>query len=104
MMHSQFWRQIDCLICCAAVSILFCGCDSRPFETSKVTGRVTLDDKPVSEGTVVFNPPQGWPARGELDAQGNFTLSTYEDQDGAIVGPHEIVIIAQSGPDPSDHF
>lgn len=79
------------------------GCGSKPpFETAKVTGSVTLDGKPVSEGSVVFNPPRGWPASGELDAQGHFTLSTYEDQDGAIVGPHEIAVIALSGPPPSE--
>lgn len=101
--HPQTWRQLGYSLFCIMV-VCCCGCGSQPFETAKVTGSVTLDGKPVTEGSVLFTPSQGWPARGELDAQGHFALSTYEDQDGAIVGKHEITIIAQSGPDPSEHF
>lgn len=87
------------------IAALVAGCSSSPqFETAQAAGRVTLDGKPVTQGSVVFTPPQGWPARGELDAEGRFTLSTYETGDGAILGQHEIVVIAQSGPDPSEHF
>lgn len=91
-------------LCCTFAAI-FSGCGSKPeFETAPATGQVTLDGKPVVAGSVVFTPPQGWPARGELDAEGRFSLSTYEPGDGAIVGPHEIVVISQTGPDPSEHF
>jgi hypothetical protein len=99
----QTWRRLGYTLV-SAMAGCCCGCGSQPFETAKVTGSVTLDGNPVTEGSVLFTPAQGWPARGELDAQGRFTLSTYEDQDGAIVGQHEIAIIAQSGPDPSEHF
>ena len=81
------------------------GCGSKTeFETAKAAGRVTLDGKPVTEGSVVLTPARGWPARGELDGEGRFTLSTYEQGDGAILGPHEIAVLAMSGPDPSEHF
>lgn len=81
------------------------GCGSKAeFETAKAAGRVTLDGKPVTEGSVVFTPVRGWPARGELDEEGRFTLSTYKPGDGAIVGPHEIAVLAMSGPDPTEHF
>ena len=91
------------VLCCACFT--FGGCNSKTeFETAPAVGRVTLDGKPVVSGSVVFTPPQGWPARGELDAEGRFTLTTYEPDDGAIVGPHEIVVIAQTGPDPNEHF
>jgi hypothetical protein len=87
----------------AATFVVGCG-SGNEFETAPAAGRVTLDGKPVAEGSVVTTPAQGWPARGELDADGRFTLSTYKPGDGAILGPHEIVVIAQSGPDPSEHF
>src|SRR5690606_26352927 len=90
-------------LCLLVVCLAGCG-KKQPFETAKVTGSVTLDGKPVTEGSVLFTPAQGWPASGKLDTEGHFTLSTYEDQDGAIVGKHEIAIIAQSGPDPSEYF
>lgn len=73
------------------------GCGSDEFETAKVVGTVTIDGKPLTQGSVIFQPEQGWPGRGEIDSQGQFVLSTYGEQDGAIVGEHQVAVIAETG-------
>ncbi|TWT36470.1 hypothetical protein KOR34_13760 [Posidoniimonas corsicana] len=92
-------------ICLTLIAFTFAiGCGGREFETAAASGVVTLDGKPVTSGSVVFTPEQGWPAQGELDAEGRFVLSTFEDADGAIVGEHRVAVIAQTGEDASQHF
>jgi len=86
------------------VGITGCSGKQQQLETAPVSGIVTLDGKVVTQGSVIFTPPQGWPAKGELDAEGRFTLSTYKQGDGAIVGGHAVAVIAESGVDPSEHF
>ncbi|TWT97541.1 hypothetical protein Pla108_16930 [Botrimarina colliarenosi] len=80
------------------------GCGDGRFETAPVSGVVTLDGKPVTHGAVIFTPEQGWPAHGELDSEGRFTLKTYEPGDGAIVGEHQIAVVSMTEDDPSEHF
>lgn len=71
------------------------GCsDSNPFDTAPVTGQVTYKGKPLPYGTVSFRPQAGSPASGKIQPDGTFTLGTYEDQDGAIVGSHVVLITA----------
>jgi hypothetical protein len=43
---------------------------------------------------VIFNPAQGRPAQGTTDAQGRFQLSTMRPADGAVVGTHQVAVIA----------
>lgn len=81
-----------------------CGPD-RP-GTIPVSGRVTLEGKPVAGAAVTFAPADGRrPATGLTDAEGRFTLATFADGDGALPGEHRVtvtkkeVIGATSGPD-----
>jgi hypothetical protein len=57
-----------------------------------VTGKVLFNGRPLEFGSVVFQPPSGQPAQGEIQADGSFTLSTYRANDGAVVGPHKVRI------------
>jgi hypothetical protein len=61
-----------------------------------VTGKVTFaDGQPVTAGIVEFNSVEHKvAARGRIDSDGSFRLSTYGDGDGAIAGKH-LVTIAQ---------
>lgn len=65
-------------------------------ETATVTGKVTQDGKAVTGGTITFYPkaeegkPSGKPATGEVGSDGSYTLSTYANNDGAVVGMHEV--------------
>jgi hypothetical protein len=73
--------------------LLFAGCGpSRP-ATVAVRGIVTLDGTPVAGGAVMFSPQSGGrPAEGVTDAEGNFTLKTFDPGDGALVGMHNVTV------------
>jgi hypothetical protein len=66
-------------------------------ETAPAEGRVLIDGEPLSSGTVVFFPEQGRQAKGKIGSDGRFTMGTYGRYDGAVLGHHQVAIIA---PDP----
>ena len=70
------------------------GCGDGLPERGKVTGKVTFNGKPVPEGTVTFYPETGRSATGRIQPDGTYTLTTFDEGDGAIVGPHEVTIEA----------
>jgi hypothetical protein len=78
------------------------GCGRSTLQTATVSGKVTLDGQLFGSGTVVFTPEQGRIATGALASDGSFTLSTYGRQDGAIIGRHQVAVVAvqQSSPGP----
>jgi hypothetical protein len=69
-----------------------CSGSGRP-EMAPVQGKVTYKGKAVSGATVVFLCP-GAPrmAIGTTDDGGNFTLTSYEPNDGAAIGTHSITV------------
>jgi Protein of unknown function (DUF1559) len=68
------------------VSCLLLGCaESRP-KTAVVTGKVTYQGKPVPHGTITFVPANGPAATGEIRPDGSYTLTTFRDGDGALLG------------------
>jgi hypothetical protein len=82
--------------------VVFSGCGgSNEYETTPVSGVVTCQGKPVGNATVNFTPlldasrapgQRGRPALGLTDKDGRFTLTTYNDGDGAIVGKHTVTV------------
>ena len=89
MRNSFIWS----LASLATVSLLGCG-GGHQLETAEVTGIVSVNGKPVSQGFVVFIPLQGRRASGPIDSDGRFSLSTYSNGDGAIVGSHKVGIVS----------
>lgn len=93
-----------------AISTLGCSGSSNP--VAPVNGVVTLNGKPVADMVVTFTPvpgktasvgdenTPGKSATGNTDAEGKFTLSTYERNDGALVGEHKVTVFG-TGPDPT---
>jgi hypothetical protein len=80
------------LIVLASLLISGCANSDRP-KLAKVSGTVTLDKMPVEGAAVMFMPVGGGrPAQGLTDAQGKFTLTTFEDGDGAIIGEHKVTV------------
>jgi len=79
------------LACCFLL-----GCDDGKMATAPVKGTVTLDGEPVPMGTVTFvSETKGAPyAYGEIQFDGTFTMSTYGQGDGAVLGRHKIMISA----------
>jgi hypothetical protein len=79
--------------------LLVAGC-AEPYELAPVHGKVTVDDTPLNQGSVVFTPVAkddgshpGRAAAGRIGSDGQFRLTTYEKGDGAIVGDHWAVVI-----------
>ena len=86
---------LNILLCCLA-GLSGCG-KSRGFETAPVSGKVTLDGQPITKGTVTFVPRKGKTARGSISEDGSFTLGTYSNADGAIIGDQRVVIVSHEG-------
>jgi hypothetical protein len=69
-----------------------CGGAGDAPETVAAKGTVTVDGKPTPGLSVAFFPSSGKVATGETDDQGNFTLTTNEPGDGAVVGSYSVAI------------
>ena len=84
------------VLCLAAVCCLVClavpGCGPGGPELGTVTGKVTLDGKPVTNGLVTFTPEaKGGASIGKTDANGQYEL-LYLDRKGALLGQHKITV------------
>lgn len=83
------------VLVCFAVAILATGCSgTSQLETAEVKGTVTYKGKPLTFGNVSFRPAAGSPSTGRIQPDGTFTLSTYDDGDGAIIGLNQVSITA----------
>jgi hypothetical protein len=70
------------------------GCTSSGTRPQKVSGKVTLDDKPVAGALVTFYPiGDGQPANGKTDANGSFHLGTRETGDGIWPGHYKATVL-----------
>lgn len=88
-------RLYYCGLICLGMAILTAGCSGpNQLETAPVKGTVTYKGKPLTFGNVSFRPEAGSPSTGKIQEDGTFTLSTYGDGDGAIIGLNQVSIIA----------
>ncbi len=71
-----------------------CSSGAARVDTAPVHGTVTLDGKPLPCGQVVFQPLSGRVAKGVIE-DGQFTLGTYEEADGAVLGSHRVSVTAR---------
>lgn len=79
------------------------GCGSDRPGTVPVQGTVLYRGKAVEGARVMFmaTGAQAPAASGETNAQGHFTLMTFEPGDGAIAGQYKVLITKrQESPDP----
>jgi hypothetical protein len=79
--------------------LLLLGCASEPYQVTPVSGKVTLDGKPLSKASVTFvpmasaeNQAPGPTAQAITDADGRFQLSIDANTPGAVVGKSRIYI------------
>jgi hypothetical protein len=83
-----------CGICLFAL-VCFVGCGGgggeRP-DTAPAAGTVNLNGSPLAGAIVTFSPTAagGNAASGVTDAQGKFTLTTFETGDGAVPGSYKV--------------
>jgi hypothetical protein len=82
------------------VALLATGCSKSPYELAPVHGKVAVDDKPLFQGKIRFAPVaqgseinSGKPAFGKIESDGTFRLTTFEPNDGAVVGEHWVTIL-----------
>lgn len=73
------------------------GCGGSPDvdvpDTAAASGVVLYQGKAVNEADVTFHPQgEGHPGVGRTDAEGRFVLTTYDAEDGAVVGTHAVTI------------
>lgn len=69
--------------------LILAGCDRGP-KMIPVTGKVIYNGHPLEFGGIMFQPPSGQPAQGEIKPDGTFTLSTYRLNDGVVIGKHKV--------------
>lgn len=76
------------------------GCGPAELKLYPVSGRVTLDGKPLTKGSVAFhgdadkgNPTQHI-AIGEIDSEGEYELVTIQ-RSGAPLGAYKVLVICQ---------
>lgn len=85
------------------LALLAAGCGRT--SVAPVSGRVTLDGKPLAGATIIFQPESeemnpGPGSHGTTDAAGQYTLHlTTGDVKGAVVGRHRVSITAYEGGD-----
>jgi hypothetical protein len=74
----------------ACVAAWGCG-DNLPARVP-VSGRVLIDGKPLTLGSVRFVPANDRMSTGVLDSNGRFTLSCFDTNDGAVPGLHQVAV------------
>jgi hypothetical protein len=82
--------------CCVAgiALVLALGCSKSDSKLAPVEGVVRVGGQPLTHGKVVFQPTAGRGAQGQIQSDGTFTLGTYGDADGALIGEHKVAIVA----------
>jgi hypothetical protein len=95
-------RQRRLLLAYLAFGSLFlAGCgDGRP-KRVPVFGRVLIEGRPLQVGFVQVVPQGNRPAHGALDDEGRFTLGTFEETDGCVLGKHRVAVIANKNISPT---
>jgi hypothetical protein len=90
---TKFRRPWQAILLTAAV-VLASGCgDKRPARVP-VSGRVLIDGQPLTAGNIKFVPEGARASSGKVDAQGKFTLTCYDGEDGVVPGRHRAQISA----------
>jgi hypothetical protein len=82
--------------------VLMAGCaETKPYGVVPVSGRVTMDGKPLADARVTFFPQRSAEtntsesapeAMGVTDADGRYQLKTVFDDEGAAPGSNRVVI------------
>ncbi len=72
---------------------LVAGCSGRPRRVP-VSGKVTIDGKPLTSGFIQVVPDNARAAVSRIDSAGHFKLETYGEGDGCVLGTHRVIIVA----------
>jgi hypothetical protein len=76
------------------LSFFLVGCgDGRPSRVP-VSGRVTIDGKPLPTGSIQVCPANDRAAMGNIGPDGRFKLTTFDPNDGCVIGKHRFSVAA----------
>lgn len=99
-------RRFACRAGFVLLSLLTVGCGSDRPSLVIVTGKVTLDGKPLEGATVAMklvtedkDNRYGRPSRAFTDAQGNFRPTAYGDAEGIPTGKYKVAVMKQEIPE-----
>lgn len=81
------------VLLCAVFLLAQAGCEKRQ-HVVPIKGTVLYKDKPLTSGSVMFQPEAGTPATGRIQPDGTFVLSTYDVGDGATVGLNKVRVVS----------
>jgi hypothetical protein len=80
-------------ICFVLLMMSFAGCGKTDSELAPVTGRITLDGKPLEKADILFQPDGSKPpATGRTNADGRYELAYKRGVMGGVVGPNTVRI------------
>jgi hypothetical protein len=103
--HAAGWRFHLSLLALFITTILLAGCASQRLEP--VSGKVTVDGKPLEKGAVVYTPEESNPFKEEVRGDitnGDYTLFT-QGRPGAPAGPYKVTVSgAQVPSNPKDPY
>lgn len=82
-------------LCLSLVALVGCG-GGGPHLVA-VSGKVTVDGRPVPKAIVTFNPTGagGSNSLGKTDNEGNYRLEFSQDKKGALVGDYVVEIVTK---------
>jgi hypothetical protein len=81
------------LVLVIAALLMIAGCDSRP-ERVPIAGQVKINGQPLTTGYIRFVPVGSRPSGSQIDQEGRFRLTCYDDSDGAVLGKHRVEVVA----------
>jgi hypothetical protein len=97
LVNSKEWNTMVRIRILPSLTLLLAGCGGNEFSVAPVRGTVLCEGQPVPPGTITFAPVAakegaipGKVATGQVTADGKFVLTTYEKDDGAIIGSHVV--------------
>jgi hypothetical protein len=94
------WHVCPLVLFIAALA----GCGQGSSVNAPVSGRITINSRPLAGGNIVFQPvagaggvTAGRGSNGSCDDEGRYQLETVDGKSGAVVGTHRVRIY---GPKP----
>ena len=85
-------RLLACVVACSLMCLVCIGCGPDGPELGTVTGQVTMDGQPLTNGLITFTPEAGGRSSiGKTDANGQYTL-IWVEREGAEIGSHKVSV------------
>jgi hypothetical protein len=97
---SHYWRAFCSVV---LLGLFAAGCGQKGPDRVPVSGKVTLDGKPLTRGVLRVVPANAKPASSAIGEDGAFSLASYSSQPGkqpgCVLGKHRVIVNASEGVD-----